>query len=72
MTIPSPTSMPTTLAGGPPCRPKGAYWAAIELAKALPHIRVDGMDNDEASVANHKLSLPRPTIAASRAHMLAQ
>jgi SAM-dependent methyltransferase len=29
----------------------GAGWAAIELAKAFPHIRVDGMDNDEASIA---------------------
>jgi len=29
----------------------GAGWAAIELAKAFPHITVDGMDNDEASVA---------------------
>ena len=29
----------------------GAGWAAIELAKAFPHIKVDGMDNDEASIA---------------------
>lgn len=29
----------------------GTGWAAIELAKAFPHIRVDGLDNDEASVA---------------------
>ncbi len=29
----------------------GAGWAAIELAKAFPHIRVDGRDNDEASIA---------------------
>ena len=29
----------------------GAGWAAIELAKAFPHIMVDGMDNDEASIA---------------------
>src|ERR1700757_1562325 len=29
----------------------GTGWAAIELAKAFPHIRVDGLDNDEASIA---------------------
>src|SRR5215470_14652947 len=29
----------------------GTGWAAIELAKAFPHITVDGLDNDEASVA---------------------
>jgi SAM-dependent methyltransferase len=29
----------------------GTGWAAIELAKALPHIIVDGRDNDEASIA---------------------
>jgi SAM-dependent methyltransferase len=29
----------------------GAGWAAIELAKAFPAIRVDGYDNDEASIA---------------------
>jgi methylase of polypeptide subunit release factors len=29
----------------------GTGWAAIELAKAYPHITVDGRDNDEASVA---------------------
>ena len=29
----------------------GAGWAAIELAKAFPHVRVDGRDNDEASIA---------------------
>ncbi|HKR68491.1 MAG TPA: class I SAM-dependent methyltransferase [Streptosporangiaceae bacterium] len=29
----------------------GTGWAAIELAKAFPHIQVDGLDNDEASVA---------------------
>ena len=29
----------------------GTGWAAIELAKAFPHITVDGMDNDEASIA---------------------
>src|SRR6185437_1461765 len=29
----------------------GAGWASIELAKAFPHITVDGLDNDEASVA---------------------
>jgi len=29
----------------------GAGWAAIELAKAFPHITVDGRDNDEASIA---------------------
>jgi SAM-dependent methyltransferase len=30
----------------------GAGWAAIELAKAFPHLRVDGLDNDEASIAS--------------------
>jgi SAM-dependent methyltransferase len=29
----------------------GAGWAAIELAKAFPHVHVDGRDNDEASIA---------------------
>jgi SAM-dependent methyltransferase len=29
----------------------GTGWAAIELAKAFPHVRVDGLDSDEASVA---------------------
>ena len=29
----------------------GTGWAAIELAKAFPHLRVDGMDNDETSIA---------------------
>jgi SAM-dependent methyltransferase len=29
----------------------GTGWAAIELAKAFPHLRVDGLDNDEASIA---------------------
>ena len=29
----------------------GTGWAAIELAKAFPYIRVDGLDNDEASIA---------------------
>lgn len=29
----------------------GAGWAAIELAKAFPHLRVDGLDIDEASIA---------------------
>jgi SAM-dependent methyltransferase len=29
----------------------GAGWAAIELAKAFPHLRVDGLDSDEASIA---------------------
>jgi SAM-dependent methyltransferase len=29
----------------------GYGWAAIELAKAFPHIRIDGFDNDEASIA---------------------
>jgi len=29
----------------------GTGWAAIELAKAFPHIAVDGRDNDEASIA---------------------
>jgi len=29
----------------------GAGWSAIELAKAYPDIRVDGFDNDEASIA---------------------
>jgi SAM-dependent methyltransferase len=29
----------------------GAGWSAIELAKAFPGIRVDGFDNDEASIA---------------------
>ncbi|HET7014490.1 MAG TPA: methyltransferase domain-containing protein [Streptosporangiaceae bacterium] len=29
----------------------GAGWASIELAKAFPHITVDGLDNDEASIA---------------------
>ncbi len=29
----------------------GTGWAAIELAKAFPHITVDGRDNDEASIA---------------------
>lgn len=28
----------------------GLGWAAIELAKAFPHIRVDGFDADEASI----------------------
>jgi SAM-dependent methyltransferase len=29
----------------------GVGWAGIELAKAFPHIEVDGRDNDEASIA---------------------
>jgi len=29
----------------------GTGWAGIELAKAFPHITVDGLDNDEASIA---------------------
>jgi SAM-dependent methyltransferase len=29
----------------------GTGWAAIELARAFPGIRVDGLDNDEASIA---------------------
>ena len=29
----------------------GSGWAAIELAKAFPHVRVDGRDSDEASIA---------------------
>ena len=29
----------------------GAGWASIELAKAFPDLRVDGLDNDEASIA---------------------
>lgn len=29
----------------------GTGWAGIELAKAFPHLRVDGMDSDEVSVA---------------------
>jgi SAM-dependent methyltransferase len=29
----------------------GTGWAAIELAKAFPHIRVEGLDSDEASIA---------------------
>ena len=29
----------------------GAGWASIELAKAFPHVCVDGLDNDEASIA---------------------
>jgi SAM-dependent methyltransferase len=29
----------------------GTGWAGIELAKAFPHITVDGRDNDEASIA---------------------
>jgi hypothetical protein len=29
----------------------GTGWAAIELAKAFPHISIDGRDNDEASIA---------------------
>ncbi|HEY7103350.1 MAG TPA: class I SAM-dependent methyltransferase [Mycobacteriales bacterium] len=29
----------------------GMGWAAIELAKAFPAVRVDGRDNDEASIA---------------------
>ena len=29
----------------------GTGWAAIELAKAFPHVTVDGRDNDEASIA---------------------
>ena len=29
----------------------GLGWAAIELAKAFPHLRVDGFDADEASIA---------------------
>jgi len=29
----------------------GLGWAGIELAKAFPHIRVDGYDSDEASIA---------------------
>lgn len=28
----------------------GLGWAAIELAKAFPHLRVDGYDSDEASI----------------------
>ena len=29
----------------------GTGWAAIELAKAFPHVTVDGRDSDEASIA---------------------
>ena len=29
----------------------GTGWAAIALAQAYPHLRVDGMDSDEASIA---------------------
>jgi SAM-dependent methyltransferase len=29
----------------------GVGWAAIELAKAYPHVRVDGYDSDEESIA---------------------
>ena len=29
----------------------GAGWASIELAKAYPHLRIDGFDADEASIA---------------------
>jgi SAM-dependent methyltransferase len=29
----------------------GAGWSTIELAKAFPHLRLDGYDNDEASIA---------------------
>jgi SAM-dependent methyltransferase len=29
----------------------GSGWSTIELAKAFPHLRVDGYDNDEASIA---------------------
>ena len=29
----------------------GMGWAGIELAKAIPHIEVDGRDNDEASIS---------------------
>ena len=29
----------------------GPGWSAVELAKALPHLRVDGFDNDDASIA---------------------
>jgi SAM-dependent methyltransferase len=29
----------------------GTGWAAIELAKAFPHVTVDGYDSDEASIA---------------------
>lgn len=29
----------------------GVGWAAIELAKAFPHVHVDGLDNDESSIA---------------------
>jgi hypothetical protein len=29
----------------------GTGWAGIELAKAFPHIRVNGLDSDEASIA---------------------
>jgi SAM-dependent methyltransferase len=28
----------------------GAGWASVELAKAFPHLTVDGRDNDEASI----------------------
>lgn len=29
----------------------GVGWAAIELAKAFPHAHIDGLDNDESSIA---------------------
>jgi SAM-dependent methyltransferase len=29
----------------------GPGWSAIELAKAFPHLRVNGLDNDDASIA---------------------
>lgn len=29
----------------------GAGWSAIELAKAFPHLRLDGYDSDEASIS---------------------
>ncbi|HKC29351.1 MAG TPA: methyltransferase domain-containing protein [Jatrophihabitans sp.] len=30
----------------------GMGWASIELAKAFPHIRIEGRDNDEASISD--------------------
>jgi 2-polyprenyl-3-methyl-5-hydroxy-6-metoxy-1,4-benzoquinol methylase len=41
----------------------GAGWAAIELAKAYPWVRIDGYDNDEASIARARRNAAEHRVA---------
>jgi trans-aconitate methyltransferase len=34
----------------------GVGWASIELARAFPHIRVDGIDSDDESIRQARLN----------------